>query len=191
MPSVIDSGNDGKGELAACLLAVAERRDREAFGRLFAFYAPRAKAYFRALGADGAAAERLAEEAMLVVWREADRFDPRRDELATWMFAVVRNLGVAALRRVPRPDFDPGDPALVRESYNVAEPGPERVGRAVTATVEQLPDDEMKLLRTLYQGPTTEPALPPAAGEPEVAGGGGRLRRVLAKLRGVLGGEGG
>ena len=36
--------------LEADLRAVAERRDREAFGRIFAFYAPRVKAYLRRLG---------------------------------------------------------------------------------------------------------------------------------------------
>jgi RNA polymerase sigma-70 factor, ECF subfamily len=187
------TGSDGsEGGLAAAVVAVAERRDRAAFARLFAFYAPRAKAYFRGFGADDATAEALAQDAMLAVWREAARFDPRRTDAATWVFALVRGIGVTGLRRERRPDFDAGDPALIQPAYNVpseddAGGGPERVSRAVLAAVERLPDEEAKLLRMFYQGQEVGAA---GAGATGVAGGGNpRLRRVLARLREALGGD--
>jgi RNA polymerase sigma-70 factor, ECF subfamily len=77
--------------LEADLRAVAERHDREAFGRIFAFYAPRVKAYLRRLGAEDAVAEDLTQEAMLLVWRGAQQFDPRRAALSTWIFTIARN----------------------------------------------------------------------------------------------------
>ena len=104
---------DPEAGLEADLRAVAERHDREAFGRIFAFYAPRVKAYLRRLGAEDAVAEDLTQEAMLSVWRRAQQFDPRRAALTTRIFTIARNKRIDALRRDRRPDYDPEDPAIV------------------------------------------------------------------------------
>ena len=50
-PMTETSARADEAGLEADLRAVAERHDREAFGRIFAFYAPRVKAYLRRLGA--------------------------------------------------------------------------------------------------------------------------------------------
>ena len=190
----VTEGQRREAELAAALLAVAERQDRDAFALLFAFYAPRAKAWFRGLGTDKAAAEELAQEAMLAVGRGAAGFDRRRGDASTWVFTLVRATAVRALRRESRPDFDPEDPALVAEPYNpsseIGPAVPSPTGSAVQAVVERLPDDEVKLLRMFYQG--QEPAgTGSAAGSGlSAAAGGARLRRVLARLRDALKGRG-
>jgi RNA polymerase sigma factor (sigma-70 family) len=177
----VTEGQRGEAELAAALLAVAERHDRDAFALLFAFYAPRAKAWFRGLGADEAVAEELAQEVMLAVWRGAAEFDRRRGDASTWVFTLIRGTAVRALRREPRPDFDPEDPALVAGPYNAASENgpavPSPTGSAVQAVVERLPDDEVKLLRMFYQGQ-------------EPSAGSARLRGALARLRDALAGTG-
>jgi len=112
-PMTETSARADEAGLEADLRAVAERHDREAFGRIFAFYAPRVKAYLRRLGAEDAVAEDLTQEAMLSVWRRAQQFDPRRAALSTWIFTIARNKRIDALRRDRRPDYDPEDPAIV------------------------------------------------------------------------------
>ena len=57
---------------------IAAAADREAFAELFRHFAPRVKSYALRLGAPPAAAEELAQETLLSVWRKADRFDPAR-----------------------------------------------------------------------------------------------------------------
>jgi RNA polymerase sigma factor (sigma-70 family) len=189
----VTEGQRGEAELAAALLAVAERQDRDAFALLFAFYAPRAKAWFRGLGADEAMAEELAQEVMLAVWRGAAGFDRRRADASTWVFTLVRDTAARVLRREPRPDFDAEDPALVAEPYNApSEIGPavpSPTGPAVQTVVERLPDDEVKLLRMFYQG--QEPGAGRVA-EPglSAATGSARTRRALARLRDALTGSG-
>ena len=64
--------------MSACLKAVAERRDRAAFGDLFAFYAPRIKALMMRGGAGPQEAEEVMQEAMVLVWRKAGLFDPNK-----------------------------------------------------------------------------------------------------------------
>src|ERR671921_12148 len=57
-----------QGELAALVTAVADRRDRAAFTRLFDHFAPRLNAYLRRLGTDPGIAEEIAQETMVTLW---------------------------------------------------------------------------------------------------------------------------
>lgn len=81
------------------LVAVARRRDREAFARLFAHFAPRLKAYLMKSGAPAPAADDFAQDAMLTVWRKAELFDPSRARAATWIFTIARNRRIDVMRR--------------------------------------------------------------------------------------------
>jgi RNA polymerase sigma-70 factor (ECF subfamily) len=54
---------------AGLILAIAASADREAFAALFTQFAPRVKGYMMRLGAAPGAAEELAQETLLMVWR--------------------------------------------------------------------------------------------------------------------------
>ncbi len=104
-------------ELPEVLLgAVAERQDQQAFLALFRHFAPRVKAYLRRQGADSAVAEELAHEVILKVWRRAAAFDAAKASAATWIYAIVRNTQIDALRRTRRPELDMDDAALIADS---------------------------------------------------------------------------
>jgi RNA polymerase sigma-70 factor (ECF subfamily) len=45
-------------------------------------------------GSPASAAEELAQEAMVSVWRKAATFDPERARLSTWIFTIARNLRI-------------------------------------------------------------------------------------------------
>lgn len=83
---------------SSLVLAVANAQDRDAFGRLFAHYAPRLKSFLLRQGADDASAEDIAQEAMLAVWRKAKLFDPAKSSAGTWIFTIARNLRIDAVR---------------------------------------------------------------------------------------------
>src|ERR1700677_2022253 len=72
--------------LAGCIVRIAERGDRDAFACLFNHFAPRVKSYLMRLGAPPEAAEELAQETLLTVWRRAAAFDPGRAAASTWIF---------------------------------------------------------------------------------------------------------
>lgn len=78
--------------------AVASHRDREAFDRLFEYFAPRVKTYMRRSGLAEASAEELAQETMLAVWRKAAQFSRTGGGAAAWIFAIARNLRIDAFR---------------------------------------------------------------------------------------------
>lgn len=109
---------DGAGDFDRLIVAVAQSRDREAFARLFEHFAPRLKSWLIRGGAADGAAEEFAQEAMLIVWRKADLFDPRLARASTWIFTIARNRRLDALRRDARaplldlapPPVDPDRP---------------------------------------------------------------------------------
>jgi RNA polymerase sigma-70 factor (ECF subfamily) len=92
----MDSGADRSDD--GLLLRVAQA-DREAFAAVFARYAPKVKSYLLRLGAPGAMAEDLAQDAMLSVWRRAASFDPAKAKASTWIFVIARNAWIDRLRR--------------------------------------------------------------------------------------------
>lgn len=95
MPRPCDSG---AGQLLDLMSRVAGH-DREAFAVLFAQAAPRVKAYLVRLGSSIAAAEELTQDVFLTVWRKADRFDPVKAGVMTWIFVIARNRRIDGLRR--------------------------------------------------------------------------------------------
>jgi RNA polymerase sigma-70 factor, ECF subfamily len=78
--------------------AIATREDRAAFASLFEFYAPRIKAMLMRSGAAADAAEDVAQEVLLTVWRKASYFDPARASASAWIFTIARNLRIDRLR---------------------------------------------------------------------------------------------
>jgi RNA polymerase sigma-70 factor, ECF subfamily len=92
----VDSGADRRDD--ALLLRIAQG-DRAAFAALFGAYAGKVKSYLLRLGAPRAAAEDLAQDAMLSVWRRAASFDPVKAKASTWIFVIARNAWIDRLRR--------------------------------------------------------------------------------------------
>jgi RNA polymerase sigma-70 factor (ECF subfamily) len=92
----VDSGADRNDN--ALLVRVASG-DREAFALVFARYAPRVKSYLLRLGALGAIAEDITQDAMVSVWRRAASYDAAKAKASTWIFVIARNAWIDRLRR--------------------------------------------------------------------------------------------
>lgn len=115
----MDNERRAANEPSELIRAIATQRDRRAFAELFAFYAPRVKSMMMRMGAGNEAAEDIAQEALLTIWRKADYFDPARATAGAWIYAIARNLQIDRLRRDQR--------AKLHELYEAIEPeGPER-----------------------------------------------------------------
>ncbi len=108
--------------LSECIVAVARARDLAAFTTLFLHFAPRLKAYFLRLGTQQKAAEDLAQETLLAVWRKAALFDPTKAGASAWIYTIARNLCVDTMRRERRMVGDEFEPVpLPREQSSDAE----------------------------------------------------------------------
>lgn len=85
------------------MLAVRDRRDKQAFGLLFDFFAPRLKGFIMRSDASAAEAEDIVQDVMLAVWHKAPSFDPHRAQVSSWVYQIARNRQVDILRKTRRP----------------------------------------------------------------------------------------
>lgn len=145
-------GRLSNDELCRLIDAVAHARDRAAFVRLFEYFAPRLKAFGMRKGVDPAAAEELAQETMLTVWRRADLFDPRRASAATWVFTIVRNKRIDLYRRAVRPEVDLDAIADLPDQCEgpEAQLGHTEAGAAVRAAMSGLPAEQVEVLHKAF-----------------------------------------
>ena len=73
---IVNDNINSRAELDALLVRVGQHKDKTAFASLFSYFAPRLKSFLLRLGTDMSTAEELAQEAMIMVWRRAETFDP-------------------------------------------------------------------------------------------------------------------
>lgn len=131
---------------------IAVHQDRDAFEALFRHYAPRVKAYMLKLGSDGALADELAQETLLMVWRKAAQFDRAKASPSTWIFTIARNLRIDVFRKNNRPELDPNDPALVPDAEEPADEQMDRVQRAklIRAAMKSLNEEQAEVIRLSF-----------------------------------------
>jgi len=142
-----------QAEWAALVAAVASRRDREAFTRLFDHFAPRLNGYLLRLGSEPASAEEITQEVMVTLWRKAALFDARKSSLATWLYRVARNRRIDSLRRNRLEFLDAQDPVLDGPSEEAGLDMRVDLSRresAVRAALASLPQEQLSLVRLAF-----------------------------------------
>jgi RNA polymerase sigma-70 factor (ECF subfamily) len=143
--------SDGQNH-AVLILAIAQHQDRAAFGDLFRHFAPRINAWMLRAGASQSAAEEMAQEAMLSVWRKAALFDPERAGASTWIFTIARNLRIDTMRRERHPGVmlpDPADDADPAEPADRIIESAERDAR-IRGALNELPAEQAAVVRKAF-----------------------------------------
>lgn len=97
----VGATEDDFSHLTRDLIAVRDRRDRAAFGRLFDHFAPRLKAMMLRGGLRDGTAEDVVQDVLLTVWHKSAQFDPHRADAAAWVFSIARNRRTDLARRRP------------------------------------------------------------------------------------------
>jgi RNA polymerase sigma-70 factor (ECF subfamily) len=139
-------------DMARLIEVVAADRDRAAFTALFDHFAPRIKGFLMRSGTPAAAAEELAQDAMLTVWRKAAQFDRTRAGASAWIFTIARNLRIDVARRELR------GKVLELESSEALEPPARPDDEYDTGEREQrvrdalahLSDDQIRVVRLSF-----------------------------------------
>ncbi|WP_337459409.1 sigma-70 family RNA polymerase sigma factor [Oceanicola sp. S124] len=176
-------------EQTSWMLAVRDQRDRAAFARLFAFYAPRVKGVLMRSGMGSAAAEDVVQDVMLAVWHKAAQFDPGRAQVSGWIYRIARNRQVDIARKNGRPipeevetetppEADPGAiMALAQESGKLRQ------------ALAKLKPEQREVIARAYLGDLThgeirdETGLPLGTIKSRIRLGLERLRHELKDLR--------
>ncbi|WAC71737.1 sigma-70 family RNA polymerase sigma factor [Roseateles sp. SL47] len=168
---------------------VAELRDRDAFARLFQHFAPRVKSYLIRTGSSEQAAEDLAQEALVTVWRKAALFDASQAAVSTWIFTIARRLRIDASRRHRLEDtgdenfdFDRLE-ADQREVSDDVEAN--RMSRRVRDALGRLPAEQAQVLRLSYYDDEPHARIAAELGLP-LGTVKSRIRLAVAQLRKLL-----
>jgi RNA polymerase sigma-70 factor (ECF subfamily) len=173
---------------AALIEAIAQRRDRAAFADLFAYFAPRVKAWMLRAGSNPTAAEELAQETLLAVWQKARLFDPARAGASTWIFTIARNLRIDAACRERHPsdlmpDFVEEVAAPMQADRILAISQQET---RIRAALSVLPPDQADVIRKAFFEEKVHAEIEKEIGIP-LGTVKSRLRLAMNRLRLVLG----
>lgn len=165
------------------------RRDPGAAEALYDLYASRIYGLGIVMLGGDAAAQDLVQDTFVKLWRSAERYDPNRGKLDTWVLLVARSLAIDSLRRRVL------DARVLESSRPVGEastePGPEELAttgdmaaRARKAMAELSPG-QRAALELAYFGGKTSAEVAELEGIP-LGTAKTRIRSALMKLREVL-----
>ena len=131
----------------ATLVSRAARGDEGAVSALYDVYAAPLYGFaLRRLG-DPMLAEELVQLVMTKLWQRADRFDPARGSVRTWVFTIARSSVIDLHRRQPRaqPSAD-----LPEQAEIVDELGSLLRAEAVRAALDRLSSEHREILELAY-----------------------------------------
>lgn len=169
-------------EATIWLIAVRDRRDREAFVRLFDFYAPRLRAMLARMNCTGAATDDVIQDGMLRVWQKAHQFDPAQASASAWIYRIVRNRHIDIVRRDARPMPE----ALKVEGPPEPDPGEAIALQAeaarLRAALADLPPEQRRMVEMAYMGELSHREISDETGLP-LGTVKSRIRLALERLR--------
>jgi RNA polymerase sigma-70 factor, ECF subfamily len=168
--------------------AVAAHQDRSAFAALFGLYAPRVKMLLMRMGAPEEAAEDIAQETLLMVWRKAAYYDPSRATASAWIFAIARNLRLDRLRRDKRVRQHSHYHAVEQEELAHPDGALNAMEREqqLRRALDQLSDDQARVLRLSFFEGRSHSDIAELLDIP-LGTVKSRVRLALSRLRGLLG----
>ena len=171
--------------LESLILAVADRRDRQAFTLLFGHFAPRVKSYLLRGGMSAAVAEDLMQDVLLAVWHKAEQFDPAKASAPAWIFGIARNLKIDTLRRARLAILEADPSEEVHAPLADAVVAEEQSSRTIRRAIETLPADQITILQLAFFEDLTHGEIEKVLNVP-LGTVKSRLRLAMAKLRRAL-----
>jgi RNA polymerase sigma-70 factor (ECF subfamily) len=141
---------------AALVLAIARDQDRGAFTQLFQQMGPRLKAWCMGQGSTESEADDLVQECFIRVWNKAGQYRPETASANTWLFTIIRNCRIDALRKGQRESVGPADlwpePSTGPMDEDMAT---DLNARHVRKWVSDLPGEQRQMLyKAFFEGKT-------------------------------------
>ncbi len=174
------------------LMSLVDGKDATAFEAFFDRHGGAAYSLAHRIVGDRDAAEDVAQEAFLSIWRSRAGYDRARGSVRAWVLGIVRNRAIDALRRdarpgVPQLDFD--DDAVLEarpaEERTDAEAVRRETAREVRGALDELPNDQSKVIQLAYFGGFSHSEIAEMLNMP-LGTVKGRMRLGLEKMRGGM-----
>lgn len=138
-----------------------------------------------------ATAEEVAQEAFLAIWRSGARYDRTRGSVRSWLLGVVHNRAIDSLRRATaherlRAADEHAADRIEAPERTDAEVARREESRSVRALIDQLPDEQRKVIELAYFGGFTHEQIAQMLDSP-LGTVKGRMRLALEKMRASMG----
>jgi RNA polymerase sigma factor (sigma-70 family) len=172
------------------LLAGLASGDPEAAAAFVRRFQARVFGLARTIVGDAAAAEEIAQEALLRAWRHAGAYDHRRGRVETWLLSITRNLAIDHLRLRRGEPIDPDSLAAREAMFMRAPEDPAGEAHAdigeLREALASLPAEQRRalLMATLWGYTASE--ISEMEGAP-LGTTKSRIRSAMLKLRGARG----
>lgn len=174
------------------LMGLVSEREQRAFEVVYDRHGGAAYSLaYRILG-EQRAAEDATQEAFLSIWRTGARYDPLRGSVRNWIFGVVRNRAIDALRRgaakrTPKLVTDGGE--LIAEQpaaeHTEAEAIRRETAREVRSRLDELPGEQSQVIELAFFGGFSHSEIAEMLQMP-IGTVKGRMRLGLEKVRASL-----
>ena len=134
-----------------------------------------------------AVAEDISQEAFLSIWRSRLRYDPDRGSVRTWVLGIVHNRAIDALRRNTVHERRRAGMEGIEERHEAPERTDAEVARRdearhVRSALDELPDEQVKVIELAYFGGFSHSEIAEMLGMP-MGTVKGRMRLGLEKMR--------
>jgi RNA polymerase sigma-70 factor (ECF subfamily) len=134
-----------------------------------------------------AAAEEVAQEAFLAIWRSGGRYDRTRGSVRTWLLGVVHNRAIDAIRRTTvhdrlRAADEQAAERIEAPERTEVEAARREEARSVRTLIGELPNDQRRVIELAYFGGFTHEQIAQMLGAP-LGTIKGRMRLALEKMR--------
>lgn len=194
MPRLRRSSADSKEKLRTLadeeLMGLVARNDAEAFEVILERHENAAFSLAYRICGTRSAAEDVAQEAFLALWRSGTRYDRTRGSVRTWALGIVHNRAVDSLRRSGaherRRVSDEGiEETLEAPERTEAQAIEHATSRELRRVLAELPDEQRRVIELAYFGGLTHVEIASMLDSP-VGTIKGRMRLGLQKLRSQL-----
>jgi RNA polymerase sigma-70 factor (ECF subfamily) len=175
------------------LISLVEGGDAEAFAVLYDRHGrPAYSLAYRMMG-EKQAAEELAQNAFIKVWRRAGSYRAERASVRTWILSIVHNRGIDQLRslasRRRTQEKIEASAASSQPSEAFAETWRNTQAEQVREALSTLPNEQLKILELAYFSGYTHVEIAELLGVP-LGTVKGRMRAGLKKMRAYFGSQG-
>lgn len=141
-------------ELTDWLVAVASNRDKQAFTRLFEFFAPKIQRIAQSKFNTQAIAHEIVQETMTNVWRKAHLFNVEKGAPTTWVYTVMRNVTFDLLRKIKSKKEDTLSddiwPTLENSVEDDIEFDDHIENKKVLDCLSELPENQQQVIKGFY-----------------------------------------
>ncbi|MDV7104899.1 sigma-70 family RNA polymerase sigma factor [Vibrio sp. TH_r3] len=180
-------------ELSHWLSLVAKNQDKDAFTKLFGFFAPKIKRFGIKQFNNESQATELVQDTMTNVWKKAHLYDASKGAATTWVYTVMRNACFDYLRKVKNhpqqnigDDIWPLEQALDENSDQVSPFQDHLMTKRLQQFVDTLPTAQKVVVQGVYYQELSQEQLSQQLGVP-IGTIKSRLRLALEKIRQQMG----